>query len=486
VVGARIPNGPSARRGHESGALLLKLSLIAGVLAVAAAVLVERGVVPSWPKHEKHAATPPRQAPGLALPNLAGSPNVLTGAADLASLSAAKIRARLGNALRSKSLGRHYAVAVGDLTGRPVVVAGRPPVVMPASTMKLLTTTAALSLLGPNHRFRTTTRYDRRTHRLVLVGGGDPLLSKGTKSPLTSYPAAASLGQLAARTASRLRLDNVGRVRLGYDASLFTGPSGNPRWRPSYVDESVVTRTSALWVDQGRQKPYFGLRQPDPAAVAAATFSKQLAGHGIKVIGKPVAGKAAESSRLTGTVESAPLAQLVDFILETSNNEGAEVLLRHIAIAGHSTGSVVNGVIVERATLARLGLPLRGARIYDGSGLSRADRLPISTLVRVLQLASSPARPELRAVVTGLPIAGFSGTLSSRFQSGGDSAAGLVRVKTGTLTGVTAYVGTLTTHDGKALVFAVAADRISDAQTWVARATLDKIAARLTSCGCNS
>jgi D-alanyl-D-alanine carboxypeptidase/D-alanyl-D-alanine-endopeptidase (penicillin-binding protein 4) len=309
-------------------------------------------------------------------------------------------------------------------------------------------------------------------------------LSNGTKSPLTSYPPSASLSALAAATVEGLRARHVGKVRLGYDATLFTGPSGNPHWERSYVKESVVTSTSALWVDQGRRKPYFGLREQDPAAAAASTFAARLATHGIKVIGDPRAVKAPLASQPVAAVQSAPLSQLVDFILETSNNEGAEVLLRHIAIAGHSSGSVVNGVIVERATLTRLGVSLAGARIYDGSGLSREDRLPIATLVKVLQLASSPASPRLRAVLTGLPIAGFSGTLSSRFHDGAAAAVGLVRVKTGTLTGVTAYAGTLTTHDGTPLLFAVSADRITNAQTLAARSTLDRIAARLTSCGC--
>jgi serine-type D-Ala-D-Ala carboxypeptidase/endopeptidase (penicillin-binding protein 4) len=252
------------------------------------------------------------------------------------------------------------------------------------------------------------------------------------------------------------------------------------------LTESVVTPISALWVDQGRLKPYFGTREQNPPAAAAAAFQRRLAAHGINVMGQLTNVDSPRSSRLLATVQSAPLSQLVDFILETSNNEGAEVLLRHIAIAGHSAGSVLNGLIVERATLRRLGVRLDGARIYDGSGLSRDDRIPVTTLVRVLQVASARVHPELRGVVTGLPIAGFSGTLSSRFHAGANAALGVVRVKTGTLTGVTAYAGVVSTRDGTPLLFAVVADHISDAQTWQARATLDKIAARLATCGCHA
>jgi D-alanyl-D-alanine carboxypeptidase/D-alanyl-D-alanine-endopeptidase (penicillin-binding protein 4) len=484
VVRRRIWSDERTHQRGEAGSFLHKVAYLVVVVALAAAVLAYRGVIPS-PSHPRPSSNPPLEAPSLNLPRLSGPSNVLAAAADLTVLSAAKVRARLGSLMHDKSLGRHYALAVGDLTGPAVIVARGPAVVTPASTMKLLTTTAALRMLGPDHRFRTTTRFVRQSREVVLVGGGDPMLSNDTKSPLTSYPRAASINALAVMTAHRLRARHIDRVHLGYDAMLFTGPAGNPHWEPSYVKESVVTPTSALWVDQGRRKPYFGLREQDPAAVAASVFAARLAARGIKVVGNPHAVKVPPTSGHLAAVESAPLRQLVDFILETSNNEGAEVLLRHIAIAGHSSGSAVNGVIIERSALARLGVPLAGARIYDGSGLSRADRLPIATLVRVLQLVSSPAHPELRGVITGLPIAGFSGTLASRFRHGAGAAVGLVRVKTGTLTGVTAYAGTITTRDGTPLVFAVVADRVANAQTLAARATLDKIAARLATCGCH-
>jgi D-alanyl-D-alanine carboxypeptidase/D-alanyl-D-alanine-endopeptidase (penicillin-binding protein 4) len=485
VVCRRIRSDESARPRGEAGSFLHKLGYLVVVVVFAASVLAYRGIISSS-SHPRPSANPPREAPGLNLPRLSGPSNVLAAAADPTPLSAAKVRARLGSLLRDKSLGRHYALAVGDLTGPAAVVAGHPGVVTPASTMKLLTTTAALRVLGPDHRFGTTTRFVPHSREVVLVGGGDPMLSNGTKSPLTSYPRAASLNALAVMTANGLRARHVDRVRLGYDSTLFTGPASNPHWEPSYVKESVVTPTGALWVDQGRRKPYFGLREQDPAAVAASVFAARLAARGIKVVGDPRAVKVPPTSGHLAAVESAPLKQLVDFILETSNNEGAEVLLRHIAIAGHSSGSALNGVIIERSALARLGVPLAGARIYDGSGLSRADRLPVATLVKVLQLASSPAHPELRGVITGLPIAGFSGTLASRFRQGAGAAVGLVRVKTGTLAGVTAYAGTITTRVGTPLIFAVAADRVANTQTLAARATLDKIAARLATCGCNA
>jgi D-alanyl-D-alanine carboxypeptidase/D-alanyl-D-alanine-endopeptidase (penicillin-binding protein 4) len=398
------------------------------------------------------------------------------------SLSRARLLARLDRLLTARALGPHVGFVVAGLHGAPVRL-GNATVVTPASTTKLLTTTAALDLLGPDHEFRTTTRLAAH-RRLVLIGGGDPLLSNRTRSPLTAYPRAASLRRLARRTARRLHGSGIKAVRLTYDATLFRGPSGNPFWEPTYLSGNVVTRTSALWVDEGRRKPYYGERERDPAAVAAGVFAHDLAGYGIHVRGSVRAERVPGPGRLLATVRSAPLREIVDFILETSNNEGAETLLRQIAIAGQRAGTTRAGLAVERGTLRRLGLPVTQFRLHDGSGLSRHDRLPVSNLVRVLQIAASASHPALRGVITGLPVAGFSGTVRYRFQSGASAAVGVARVKTGTLTGVTAYAGTVVTRDGIPLVFAVVADRVAKRQTWMARVVLDRITAALTTCGC--
>jgi D-alanyl-D-alanine carboxypeptidase/D-alanyl-D-alanine-endopeptidase (penicillin-binding protein 4) len=459
-----------------------KLGIVLVLVVLAAGVLAEQGVIPSLGSGGRtNAATVPL-VPALRLPNPIAAGTVLSSVSTRPRLSRAELRNRLGKLLRARALGPHVGFAVAGMQGAPIVL-GNGPVVIPASTTKLLTATAALDVLGPDHEFRTTTRLASR-RRLVLVGGGDPLLSNRTASPLTSYPRAASLRELAGRTARRLRAGRIKRVRLGYDATLFRGPSGNPFWPRTYLPENVVSRTSALWVDQGRRKPYVGPREADPAAVAAAVFRRDLTAQGIRVRGPASPMKAQASSRLLATVHSAPLRELVDFILTTSNNEGAETLLRQIAIAGHRAGTTQGGLAVERATLRHLGLSLVGTRIHDGSGLSRHDRLSVTTLVRVLQIAGSASNQQLRDVITGLPIAGFTGTSSSRFQSGAAAAIGVVRVKTGTLTGVTAYAGVVLTRHGLPLVFAVVADHLAEDQTWHARVVLDRVAAALAGCGC--
>ena len=102
----------------------------------------------------------------------------------------------------------------------------------------------------------------------------------------------------------------------------------------------------------------------------------------------------------------------------------------------------------------------------------------------MLQVAASTAHPELRAVVTGLPVAGFTGSLADRFDGASPQSRGRVRAKTGTLTGVSALAGIATDADGDPLVFALVADRVKLLKTLDARDALDDAAAALGACRC--
>jgi len=125
--------------------------------------------------------------------------------------------------LADRRLGSHVDVLVTDLeTGKPLYRQGT-GTVTPASTMKLLTSLAALEAIGTDHRFETTVRRVPGTNRILLVGGGDPLLQpKPTAQDV--YPHPADIQSLARRTARALRADGTRQVRLAYDDSLFTGP----------------------------------------------------------------------------------------------------------------------------------------------------------------------------------------------------------------------------------------------------------------------
>lgn len=184
-------------------------------------------------------------------------------------------------------------------------------------------------------------------------------------------------------------------------------------------------------------------------------------------------------------MDSPTVARLVERLLTTSDNTLAEAIARQAALAAHQPASFEGAATAVTQELARLGVPMTGVVLGDGSGLYPGNAIPPAVLVQLLALAASDQHPTLRPVLTGLPIAGFTGTLGKRFGagSGAAEAAGLVRAKTGSLSGVNTLAGTVVDAEGRLLTFAVMTRTGASADT--ARAAMDRIVARLAACGCH-
>lgn len=432
----------------------------------------------------------PRSAGPAHVPAGAALAPVLAGDKPGGALTAAELAAALGPLTAAPALGRHVGIAVAD-PASPALLFGEhaEDTFAPASTNKVVTAVAALTALGPDKQFATRVAQGPNsgsTPMIVLVGGGDPTLTTQGPSADPGYRPA-SLDDLAARTAAALQAKGVKSVTLGYDASLFAGPGLNPTWSPTYTDGNVAPVTG-LMVDEGRAKAADDLspRVTDPAAVAAADFAGRLTAHGIQVTGKPAqasAGSGAELARVT----SPRLSDLVEHMLTVSDNDLAEALLRHVALADGKPATFEGGVAAVRDELGRLGLDLTGLKVLDGSGLSRDDRISPAFEVRVLSAAAADSHPELRAALTGLPVAGFTGTLAEdgRYTLPPSLAgAGLVRAKTGSLTGVVTLAGLVRDSSGQLLVFSLMADAAPDSTA--ARAAVDRLATVLAGCGCGA
>nr|WP_238350853.1 D-alanyl-D-alanine carboxypeptidase/D-alanyl-D-alanine-endopeptidase [Kribbella shirazensis] len=413
------------------------------------------------------------------------APPVLAPAAtEGAAPTAAGAGKALATILKDPSLGAHRGIYVYDASrGKPVFSVGAATPYTPASTLKLLTTVAALAALGPDHTFATKVVSTGKSS-IVLVGGGDPLLTV-KPSANDGFPARASLQALAASTAKTLKAQGIASVTLGYDASLFTGPAVNANWEPNYVPEGIAAPTSALWVNEGRLSPGMAKRSTAPAQSAAVSFQKLLTQYGIKVAASTRAAVAPAGAKPIAQVKSPTVGQLVEYVNLHSDNDGAEVLLRHVGVATGNGGSYAGGVKGLRATLTKLGLDVSTARIYDGSGLARGNKVPLDLLAGAVRVAASKQHPELRHLLTGLPVAGFNGSLRERFGAAGTGpGTGVVRAKTGTLTGVHSLAGYARTRSGTLLVFAVASDSVPVPKTLDARASLDRATAALANCGC--
>jgi D-alanyl-D-alanine carboxypeptidase/D-alanyl-D-alanine-endopeptidase (penicillin-binding protein 4) len=351
----------------------------------------------------------------------------------------------------------------------------------PASTTKLLTATAALLALGPSARLPTTAV--RHGSTVYLVGGGDvTLVASTTPKGVTPYPRPASLADLARQTAAALRTDG-GRVRLRIDTSAWSGPKLALGWSPSYVTEGDVAPPSPLEVDEGRIDPAspFAARSATPAMQAGQVFAGLLRHDGVRLRGTITSGLAPTTATPLGTVQSAPVAQLVQRMLTTSDDDLAEALGRVVAIHDHDPADFAGAAQAVTARVESIGVPADSVSLRDTSGLSHRDRLTARSLVVVLRAAIRD--PRLRPLLEGLPVAGLTGTLATRYASSPASrAAGVLRAKTGTLTGVNTLAGQVVDRSGRLLVFAFLAPHAPSAG--LTEAALDALAARLVRCGC--
>lgn len=438
---------------------------------VAGATIITFGTVgnPFEPSPARSAVQPmPEATSGAAAAVLAGGDREATPSPD--ALSDA-----LDRALADGDLGGRVSAAVADLaTGELLYSRDADVPLTPASTLKLVTAAAALEVLGPEHRFATHVVTGADPSEVVLLGGGDPTLA--TTDP--AMPRATSLAELAEQTALALTEDGITAARLGFDESLFTGPAVNPHWRPTYVPNGVAAPVSALAVDGGRETPGLAARVADPALATAEAFAGLLDEHGVEVDGAPYRTEAAADAMSLAAVESAPLADIVEYLIASSDNDAAEIVARQVAIGLDRPGEAEEaaGAVVD--TLADLGLDASALTVLDGSGLARGSAVPAALLVELLVLSADSAHPDLRPVLTGLPVAAFNGTVRERVEA----APGLVRAKTGTLTGVHSLAGVVAADDGTVYAFALLADDADNAIE--ARAALDAAAAALAECGC--
>ena len=474
-VGRRSPAAPSRARTATVGAVI-------GLLAL---TLSLGSTTPSQAARQALATTAviaPPQVPAVVIPATTGAG---TGQPDDAALVKA-----VTAALRSRALGTDVTVSVLDVaTGRSIMARSDDRPQMPASTLKILTGLTVLHALGDDARLSTRVVAGATPAAIVLVGGGDSPLTR-VPTPAASRPAGqaarpASLAALVTRTVAALKKADRTSVSVSVDDSAFSGPRTAVGWQPSYISSGIVSPVSALSVDGGRRYANASTRDTDPALAAGTAFAAGLARAGITVTGKVTRVVAAASAAQLASVESPTIGDLVERMLTLSDDDLAEALAH---VAGGRLGGAASfegGAVAITKVLADLGVPTAGVRIADGSGLSLHDLVPATTLVHALAAVATDAPSPndsagaLWPVSTGLPVAGVTGTLAVRFASTGTSAGrGVVRAKTGTLTGVDCLAGLVRDQHGRLLAFAFVADG-APGPVLDARAALDRAASAL-------
>ncbi|MGW3041907.1 D-alanyl-D-alanine carboxypeptidase/D-alanyl-D-alanine endopeptidase [Kitasatospora sp. NPDC001159] len=407
--------------------------------------------------------------------------------------SAQGLQQALAPALADKNLGT-VTIAVADAAGGQLLYgSGENTPATPASTTKLATSVAALSLIPGDTRLTTRVVSGADPGTITLVGGGDPTLTALPADqvqiggqPADADTAPASLEALARQTATALKAAGTTTVKLDYDLSMY---AGNPQHKNH--DAQNIALVVPLMVDEAKVDPKSREEAParvaDPAGAAAEAFAALLAAQGVTVEGKAKTADAPVTAvaPVLGKVDSPTVARLVERLLTTSDNQLAEAIARQVALAARQPASFEGAATAVTQELTKLGVPMTGVVLNDGSGLHPGNAIPPAVLVQLLALAASEQHPALRPVLTGLPVAGFTGTLNKRYGSGSGAAdaAGLIRAKTGTLSGINTLAGTVVDADGRLLAFAVMTRTSAPADT--ARAAMDRIAAHLTTCGCH-
>ena len=412
------------------------------------------------------------------LPELGDAKPVLASlATDAPVPQPGALAAQVGPLLHAPALGSGVSASVVDVASGDVLLdqdAAEPS--MPASTAKLLTAVAALTTLNPAETLKTTVVAGSAPGEVVLVGGGDPTLSR--TAPSKTYAGAPTIKDLATQVmAARPAGDPVTRVVV--DSSLYSGPLTASGWQPSDTPSSYAAPVTATAVDGARLGPGSTARSGQPGIDAGAALADALGAPGATV----VLGEAPGHGKTLATVHSAPIARLVEQALSMSDNMLAEALARQVALARDLPASFQGSAQAVTDALTEDGVDLTGVKLSDGSGLSREDRVPTGVLTAVLRGAADGSLKSASFLLSGLPVAGYDGTLADRGDADPHDAPGTVRAKTGTLLGIHALAGTATTSDGRLLTFAVVADQPAGNEA-AAEDALDAFAAGLAGCGC--
>jgi len=361
---------------------------------------------------------------------------------------------------------------VVDAGGRPIV-ADQPQVpLIPASNEKLLVVTAALAELGPRHRYVTTVVAGARPNGqgvvegdVWLVGGGDPVLTTRAYADSSDKQAEATtrLEDLAAAMQAAGVTQIRGRI-LG-DESRYDGERAVGAWPSRFIDQNQTGPLSALSVNDGYSAfptaadPGAVLtRSSNPPQIAAQHLLQLLTRRGIQVTGTAGTGTAPGGAVEVARVRSAPLRELAAQLLTWSDNQTAELLLKELGVAHGGGGTTAAGAAAVEEILRAEGYDLAGADAVDGSGLAGENRATCALLHDVLATAG-PRSP----LVTGLAIAGETGTLATTFN--GTPAEGRLRAKTGTLNESMALSGVVDVPDSDDLTFSLVVneDLISEA-----------------------
>ena len=299
----------------------------------------------------------------------------------------------------------------------------------PASVLKIISATAAISAFGPDKVFNTTINSTEDPDVYILHGERDPWLT-------TSAQVEKSLK----RARSTRLINEVINHRGDYS---------------------------------GLKIKFYGMFDADIKSLRTYYANKIK----FQRISKPPVTPDQELTEIS-RITSPTLREILEFTLLWSDNVLADRLARNAAVKlGYSRDDMSLNFAFEEV-LSSLGVNSTGLKVFDGSGLSRENRISARTVAELLLKIRN--EPQFQAVYNGLPLSGKTGTLKKRFQEYGSAAKGLVKAKTGWINTSVTLAGYVEAGESE-YVFAVIANRVTPTENSRDRARniIDKMLATI-------
>jgi D-alanyl-D-alanine carboxypeptidase len=302
--------------------------------------------------------------------------------------------------------------------------------------MKILSAVATLKYLNPSQVFATTVSLGTVPDSLVINGEYDPWISMdhrtATKMNRTSFPRLAFNGLNAAKKNSG---GSVKKLKVYYN-DLYS---------------NEVATFKAFFKKRG----------------VTVTFIKVSEEKAVSLSGEQVVFSV-----------SPTVKEIMNWFLLWSDNLLSERMAR---LAAKASGNEFNdkGVAITFATqLIEMGIDPSKIIVKDASGLSRENKVTANVMAQLLYKIYSD--PLLATLIDGLPVGGESGTLQRRYIETAPDAVGLVKAKTGTLTGTVSLAGYVQSGE-REYAFVVIADKIkrTNSASEQARKTLDRYLAKI-------
>ena len=347
-----------------------------------------------------------------------------------------------------------------------------------ASVMKLLTATAALQVLGPNFRVQTKVYADLdNPGHIVIVGAGDPTLSRVRAGVQSVYKDAPKLADLAVQINDWARSTPITNITL--DSTYFEAEywdTDNPDSERTIGYQSIVT---ALQVDGDRANPtaQTSPRSLDPVNAAGVALKKAIGP--LAASATLTQGQAGENLLEIASVRSQPISKWIEHMLRVSDNTEAEFLARLVTKQLGYDGSRDWVEDSLKEALTRAGLDTQDLQLRDGSGSNEWNRVP-ATFINALLKKVLNEDGDLGIIKRALPIAAETGSLANRFKGDNIDAAGKIFAKTGWTKSEYSLAGIIKAKDGTDLVFSIAAIGNVNA---TAKDAIDNLATGIYRCG---